>query len=83
MTAPTIALSSGQAPVLEMPMNRSHRAFVSHYWESGQAQTQTHAIVRKLQLLLPGIKLWLDVDIVDNIRKLEDHVGDSNVFIMY
>ena len=62
-------------------MNCSHHAFVSHYWETGQAQT--HAIVRKLQLLLPGIKLWLDVDNLDNIGDLEINVGESNVFIIY
>lgn len=44
---------------------------------------QTHTIVRQLQLLLPGIRIWLDVDNLDDVGKLEEAVQESVVFIVF
>jgi hypothetical protein len=44
---------------------------------------QTHAVVRKLQLLLPGIKIWLDVDYLNDLGKLEESVADCAVFLIF
>jgi hypothetical protein len=56
-------------------------AFSSHVWKTGQ--DRTHAIVRKLQLLMPDVKIWLDVDEIDKAGgDLENAVGDSAVFLL-
>jgi hypothetical protein len=49
----------------------------------GTGQDQTHAIVRQLQLKMPSIKIWLDVDNLNNLGNLEDSVGVSVAFIVF
>jgi hypothetical protein len=74
-------ISSGYAPNLELPEHCNFHVFMSHVWGTGQAKT--HAIARKLQLFLPGLKVWLDVDELQDISKLEESVAESAVFILY
>ena len=82
ITAPSIRLiSSGFKPNLELPNDYTSHAFVSHVWASGQAKT--HAIVRKLSLLLPGTKFWLDVDDLKALDELENSVSEAAVFLLY
>ena len=54
---------------------------MSHVWATGQAKT--HAISRKLQLLLPGLKVWLDVDSLTDISLLEESVKSTAIFVLY
>ena len=77
----TILKSTGHAPNLELPEQCYYHVFVSHVWSTGQAKT--HAIVRKMQLLLPGLKIWLDVDELHDISNLESSVEESVVFLLY
>jgi hypothetical protein len=80
--APTVRMaSSGYAPNLELPKHCKFHVFMSHVWGTGQAKT--HAITRELQLFLPGLKVWLDVDELQDISKLEESVAESAVFILY
>jgi hypothetical protein len=80
--APTVRMtSSGYAPNLELPEYCNFHVFMSHVWGTGQAKT--HAITRNLQLFLPGLKVWLDVDELQDISKLEESVAESAVFILY
>jgi hypothetical protein len=80
--APTVRMeSSGYAPNLELPEHCNFHVFMSHVWGTGQAKT--HAITRKLQLFLPGLKVWLDVDELQDISQLEESVKESAVFILY
>lgn len=51
-------ISTGWAPVVEMPKCCKYHIFMSHLWATGQAKT--HAISRKLQLSLPTLKVWLE-----------------------
>jgi hypothetical protein len=82
ITAPTVRMAStGYAPDLELPEHCNFHVFMSHVWGTGQAKT--HAITRKLQLFLPGLKVWLDVDELQDISKLEESVAESAVFILY
>lgn len=82
LTTPVVRLvSNGGKPHLELPENCKYHVFASHVWSSGQ--DRTHSIVRKLQLLMPGIKIWLDVDHLHNISGLEDSVSESAVFMLY
>ena len=39
--------------------------------------------MRQLQLLLPGIRIWLDVVNLQDVTKLEESVGDSAVFAIF
>ena len=80
--APTLRLvSTGRAPILELPAACHFHAFISHAWGTGQ--DQTHTVVRQLQLLLPGVRIWLDVDNLDDVGKLEESVADSATFIIF
>merc|ERR1740136_223235 len=82
ISAPTICLAAtGYVPNLELPKNKEYHAFLSHVWKSGQGKT--HAIVRKLQLYIPGIKIWLDVDDLENISALEKSVANCSVLIIF
>ena len=39
--------------------------------------------MRQLQLLLPGIRIWLDVVNLQDVTKLEESVGDSAVVVIF
>jgi len=80
--APTIRLkSTHREPMLEIPSGNLFHAFISHVWGTGQ--DQTHAIVRQLQLKMPMIKVWLDVDHLNDLGNLEDSVGVSVAFVVF
>jgi len=80
--APIIRLhSTGYPPNLEMPPNCKFHLFLSHIWDSGQ--DKTHAIARKLQLYLPGLIIWLDVDNLDDVGKLEECIAESAVVLIF
>lgn len=74
-------VKTGYHPNLELSSKHTHHVFMSHVWETGQATT--HTIVRKMQLLLPGLKIWLDVDALHDISLLEESVEKSAVFILF
>ena len=40
-------------------------------------------IVRQLQLLLPGVRIWLDVDCLDDVGMLEESVQRSLTAIIF
>ena len=47
-------------------------------------QAKSHAIVRKMQLILPGVMIWLDVDNIESSGgNLEQAVTGSWVFIVF
>ena len=80
--APSVRIiSTGNAPNLELPHDCNSHIFMSHVWATGQAMT--HVISRKLQLLLPGLKVWLDVDSLHDISLLEESVKSTAIFVLY
>jgi hypothetical protein len=80
--APIVRMaSSGHVPDLELPDHCSFHVFMSHVWASGQART--HAIARKIQLLMPELKVWLDVDKLNDTSKLEHWVQASAVIVIF
>jgi hypothetical protein len=82
VTAPTIRLkTTGREPFLELPAGCIFHGFISHTWGTGQ--DQTHTIVRQLQLLVPEIKIWLDVDNLDDVGKLEEAVTTAGNFLIF
>ena len=72
---------TGRIPNLELPRGCTSHCFISHVWSTGQ--DQTHTLVRQMQLLLPGIRIWLDVDSLDALEKLEDAVAASAVVVLF
>ena len=79
---PTIRLaSSGRPPVLELPPECHFHGFISHSWGTGQ--DQTHTVVRRLQLLIPGVRIWLDVDNLEDVSRLEESVADAMSFLVF
>jgi len=84
VTHPVLTLKSGEKPnlVLNAESNCEFHAFFSHVWSTGQAKS--HAIVRKMQLIMPGVRIWLDVDDNESYGgNLEQAVSDSKVFIVF
>jgi hypothetical protein len=81
-SAPRIKLgSTRRAPVLDLPVECQFHCFLSHVWNSGQ--DATHTIARKMQLLLPALRIWLDVDHLQNISKLDEEVAKAAVVIIF
>ena len=80
---PTILVNSTKSkPNLEMSDSCHFHIFLSHVWSTGQEKTQK--IARMLQLHVPGIRVWLDVDQLDNIGEdaLGKSVEDSEIFVL-
>lgn len=50
---------------------------------SRAVDAQTHTLVRRLQLLLPGVRIWLDVVNLENVSDLEAAVADAAVVIPF
>ena len=50
-------------------------------WETGQ--DPTHNVVRSTKLLLPDVRIWLDVDYLDDVASLERFVRESNTFLLF
>ena len=80
--APIIRLKATKAPP-ELKLRPEHRwhMFLSHIWGSGQDQCAT--IKRQLCLLMPGVSIFLDVDDLESIDKLEDYVDATAVIMIF
>eukprot|EP00964_Phaeocystis_antarctica_P025281 scaffold14193_cov85-Phaeocystis_antarctica.AAC.3 len=67
---PSVRLvATGQVPELKLEASHRYHLFLSHVWSSGQDQMAT--VKRELQLLLHGIRVFLDVDDLEEIGKLD------------
>merc|ERR1719491_1479316 len=74
-------ISTGSKPNLELPGDCKFHAFFSHIWSTGK--DKTHTAVRKMQLFLPGVRIWLDVDELTNVDQLEESVNSCVVMIIF
>ena len=80
--APIVRLKSTKhLPNLELLPSHKYHVFMSHVWSTGQ--DKTHAIARLLQLHLPQLKLWLDVDSLDDVDRLEEYIAQSAVIVIF
>ena len=79
---PTIRrIGSGRVPELSIAEGLTYHLFLSHKWSSGQDQM---AIVKsQLQLLLPSVRVFLDVDELDPIDNLEQPVELSQSVLLF
>ena len=81
-TQPTLRLcATGAQPELTLARGCRYHTFVSHVWGTGQ--DQVHTLVRQLQLLLPGVRVWLDVDSLTNVGALEESIRQSQTVIIF
>ena len=74
-------VSTRYSPDLEKPPSCNFHVFMSHVWATGQ--DKTHAVARKLRLSLPTLKVWLDINNLHDVSKLEQSVNESAIFILY
>ena len=65
--------STGRPPELAPPPPNWH-IFLSHNWDN---QDTVATIKRQLQRLLPGVRVFLDVDDLRSVDALETYVNDS------
>ena len=61
--------ATSQLPELPLAAGCKFHLFLSHVWSSGQDQAAV--IKRQLQLCLPGVSIFLDVDDLEDISALE------------
>jgi hypothetical protein len=73
--------STHEIPLLRLPPGQRFHCFMSHAWGTGQ--DQTHAVVRHLQLLMPTVKVWLDVEQLDDVGRLEENVRESAICCIF
>jgi len=82
INAPTIRLNStGNRPNIEISNSCQNHVFLSHIWGTGKEKV--HTLVRLMQIYLQGVKVWLDVDNLEDMTKLEKSVNESAVFILF
>ena len=73
---------TSRPPDLTLERSKTSHAFLSHVWKSGQDQCAM--IKSSLERVLPGAKIFLDVDQVDlNLGRLEEHVEASALLIAF
>ena len=72
---------TGEVPALTLTKAHMYHIFLSHTWLTGQDQVAV--IKRQLQLLMPGILVFLDVDDLEGIDKLEEYIGASALIMFF
>jgi hypothetical protein len=70
-----------EPPVLLFGPGERYHLFLSHVWSTGQEQCVV--IKRQLQLLLPGVVIFLDEDDMEDIDELETYVHASGVILFF
>merc|ERR1712165_616069 len=71
--APIVRLKSTKDQLeMIMPEKCKYHLFISHVWTTGQ--DKVHKIARLLKLYLRNVKIWLDVEQLQNLGNLENAV---------
>ena len=68
-------------PELSLRSNHLFHLFLSHVWSSGQDQMAV--MKRSLQRLLPGVRIFLDVDDLQEIGDLERYVDETALVLIF
>lgn len=74
-------VETDQPPELSIKPGCRWHLFLSHTWSSAQDQCAT--IKRQLQLILPGVRVFLDIDDLDDKRKLKDYIDRSQCVLLF
>ena len=73
-------IASNHPPDLVLNEEKIYHLFLSHVWSTGQDQCAV--IKRQLNLLLPGISVFLDVDDLEDIGALEKYVEQTQCMLL-
>ena len=68
-----------QPPVLALAEGKRWHLFLSHNWAN---QDAVATIKRQLQLLLPGVRVFLDVDDLESVDALEEYMRGSQAILI-
>ena len=63
-----------------LPTGKTHHLFISHVW--GTAQDQARVLRSRLQSVVPGVRVWLDVEDLTDISALEEAVDASDTLLV-
>ena len=73
-------VATKQPPELKLADGMKYHLFLSHIWSTGQ---DTVAVIkRQLNLLMPGVIVFLDVDDLEEIGNLEQYVAASQCVLI-
>ena len=73
--------ATNDVPQLQLSEGHRYHTFLSHIWRTGQDQVRV--IKSQLLLLMPGIKVFLDVDDLKDSSKLEEYVARSGSVLFF
>lgn len=73
--------STGRPPELVLGAGEKWHLFLSHSWASGQ--DQVHTIRASLRRMLPQAEVFLDIESLEDIGKIEEYVEQSSVILMF
>ena len=73
-------ISSNHSPDLVLTEDKMYHLFLSHVWSTGQDQCAV--IKRQLNLLMPGISVFLDVDDLEDIGSLEQYIEQTQCMLL-
>ena len=65
---------------LPLSPGETHHLFISHVW--GSAQDQARVLRSQLQTMVPGLRVWLDVEDLVDISTLEQAVDTMQAVIV-
>jgi len=73
--------STGYQPNLELPKDVNHHALFIRYWRTGDANI--HSIGNKLRFHIPGVKIWTELDNLEETRNSSQLVADCAILMVY
>jgi hypothetical protein len=76
-----LASQAGAAVAVKALGDGFYHLFLSHTWGTGQNQMQ--ALKKELQLLVPSMQVFLDVENLDSISALEDLITKSETVLVF
>ena len=65
----------------ELKPGEAFHLFVSHVWKTGQDQARV--IKTRLSQLVPNIRIFLDVDNLDDVGKLEAYISSTSLVLIF
>jgi hypothetical protein len=68
-------------PMLSIRKEHRHHLFLSHVWSTGQDQVAV--IKRQLLRMVLGLRIFLDVDDLEDIGAIEKYVGESMIILVF
>jgi len=73
--------ATGLEPELHLQSDQVWHLFLSHIWGTGQDQAAV--IKRQLLLLLPCMKVFLDIDDLEDVGELERYIRQTTVILIF